>query len=75
LARIFSELYLRQGATKYELFHELKHWADFNRLGLEGFEQLGVAGQESSVYEYMKKQNWLTQQEKNNAAFNGARTK
>lgn len=64
---------IRQNATKYELIHELKHFGDFRRLGYQEFMNLEVAGQESSVYRYMQRQNWLTPEERYSALQNGIR--
>jgi RHS repeat-associated protein len=59
-----SRIVLRRNATQYELYHELKHWGDFNREGPAAFEaKYGGRfnlGAEESVYKYISKQNWLT---------------
>jgi hypothetical protein len=58
-----SKLYLRSDPTKYELFHELKHYGDFKLLGFDEYLKLGRLGREESVFEYMQRQTWLTKEE------------
>ena len=58
-----SRIIVRSNPTKYELYHELKHWADYNRLGPDEFKALRERGQEESVYQYMEKQKWLNEDE------------
>ena len=65
----YGELYVRANATKYEVFHELKHFADFNRLKPEAYLLRTKDQHEMSVYRYMQKQNWLTPMEKKSAKF------
>jgi hypothetical protein len=59
-----AQLFIRSDATQYELYHELKHFGDYNRLGSTAYYNLGELGREESVFSYMKNQNWLTKDEK-----------
>jgi hypothetical protein len=62
-----ATIFIRKDATKYEVYHELKHWSDFKRLGADGLQEKGEAWAEKSVFEYMKKQGWMTLEEKEHA--------
>ncbi|MGI0118924.1 zincin-like metallopeptidase toxin domain-containing protein, partial [Zooshikella sp. RANM57] len=54
-----KKLYLRRGATRYEVTHELKHARDFIELGYEKYMKLGVFERERRVYEKIINQKHL----------------
>jgi RHS repeat-associated protein len=66
---IGSRILLRKGATKYDLYHELKHWGDYNRVGPDEFNSWSELKAEESVFNYMQKQSWLTPAEVRAADF------
>jgi hypothetical protein len=62
-----ARLFVRSDVTQYELYHELKHFGDYNRLGFEGYRKMGPLGREESVFNYLKRQSWMTKAEVDHA--------
>lgn len=58
-----SRIVLREDATEYHLYHELKHWGDYNRLSASKFEAISNLAHEESVFKYLQRQKWLTKEE------------